>query len=140
MSPEKFKALRSRPFYGIEETPFTSIKRYEQDASNAIARWALLSGDMIILKELERSGRVYYWLPDEKYPGTKMINGIAHRFDGIRIEENKAKRVFTRLGDGEEVSLGKRAIKKIIIQQKLSNKQIIEYGYLYGVPDRKDIS
>ena len=137
MSPEIFKILRSRSFPEISEPSFSKIKRYENDASNAIAIGALLSGDMTILKELERSGRVYYWLKGEKYPRTHMVDGITHRFEGIKEDR---RWVFTRFRDSEIVLLGKIGVTKLVIQQNLSNRQIKRYGYLYGVPDKDMLS
>lgn len=128
MTAEKFKAYRSRPFYELGRIPFTHTGRYEQDASNIIARGALLGGDLIILGELKRSGIIYYWLPDEDG------YGITHRFDDIGED---AKRIFTRIRDNEQVSLKKSDVRKLIIQRKLSNKQINKWGNLYNVPEKE---
>ena len=137
MSPEMIKILRSRPFPEIGEPSFTKIERYEKDASNAIAIGALLSGDVIILKEIERSGRVYYWLKGEKYPGTHVVDGITYRFEGIKEDR---RWVFTRFRDSEKVLLGKIGVTKLVIQRNLTNRQIKRYGYLYGVPDKVMLS
>ena len=131
MGKERFKAYRSQMFYEKDEPPFSDIRRYEKDASHAIAIGALLSGDPIILGDLIRSGRVYYWLVD------KDGFGVAHKFEG-RKEERRW--VFTRLRDSEKVLLGKIGVTNLRIQRNLTNKQIKDNGYLYGVPEKKDIS
>jgi hypothetical protein len=134
MSKEKFQAQRSRPFYEEVDPSFANVNNYSKDASRAISRGALLSSDWRILNDLKRSGNIYYWLAVESRFKGVAYEGIALKFEGVK----KDKRwLFTRPGDGEEVCLGKVGVSKLVIQYNLSDKQIKNYGWLYGVPDKK---
>ena len=135
MSKEKL-AERSRPYYTEFETPFTDKKNYLKDASRAISIGALLIGDQAVLDDLARTGNIYYWLIQKSIFDNVKYEGITHRFEGIKEEK---RWVFTRLGDSEKVRLGKFGVRNLVIQYDLTQKQIKTYGWVYGVPNKKDI-
>lgn len=129
MTRERIRAERSR--MSMERpVPFTDLNRYIIDASDFIARRAILSGDSDVLDELKKQKNVSYWLPE----GGDW--DVSHAFMGIG---DGGKKMFYRFRSKEHIELPEDDIRKLIIQKVLSPKQIKRWGFIYGVPTIEDV-